>query len=215
MCRNIRNVTISGEETRVLEKLITNNRNPEYIAELYKLIEVTKYEKFRSKRACKPTTDYITYGFDKFEKERLVPVSQPLSIRGNKPIGCFWGSPVGAEFGWKQWCERNDFRLSSFSSYIVWRLKDGSKILKIRSAADVEPLPVVIDENLNDLPNIDYNLLRTKFDAVELVNPWIGKSCSHSSHKEFGFNTWDCQSIVVLNPNKIEVLRCRRDICKH
>ena len=202
--RNLkRPITITVEENRILETLIQNNRSPAYIAELYKLIEVTKYEKFWSKRASRPVDKYITYGVEKFQPHKLVPSSQPLTIRLNKPMGCFWGSPVGAKFGWKQWVISEDFK-TDLSTHIIWALEPGSKILKIRGLSDIDTLPVVIDESLEYLPNIDYNLLRKKFDAVELVDYSLGKN--FNNFKARGFSTWDCQSIVVLNPEKIRVI---------
>ena len=201
-------LTITSEENNILSKLMQNHQNPEDIARIYNLIETTKYEKYKSKRGCKPSYSYITYGMPYFDKSLLVPKSQPLLVRGNKPVGCFWGSPISAKFGWKEWCEAEEFYKSDFSLYIVWKLKPDARILKIKSEKDIESLPVVIDYCLEFMPNIDYNLLRNKFDAVELLNPSLGKGL-YNSEKARGFSTWDCQSIVVLNPDKIEVIKCK------
>ena len=59
----------------------------------------------------------------------------------NKPQKAFWGSPVNAKFGWKEWCEAESFGACDYNwdNPVKWKLKTGSKILKIE-------LKDVIDE---------------------------------------------------------------------
>lgn len=51
---------------------------------------------------------FIHYGSKEFDKDRFTEIHNiPMC---NKPSGGLWASPVGVEFGWKEWCEDNDFR---------------------------------------------------------------------------------------------------------
>ncbi len=50
---------------------------------------------------------YITYGLgNKFYTEKLLT---DLTCEIGKPRHAWWGSPIDAEYGWKQWCENEDW----------------------------------------------------------------------------------------------------------
>ena len=52
---------------------------------------------------------YITYNNKdtEFNKDLIKTSLKPNYI--NKPTEAFWGSPENAEYGWKEWCESNEF----------------------------------------------------------------------------------------------------------
>lgn len=51
---------------------------------------------------------YVHYGSTFFEPSRNFPISNHRNW--SKPFGGLWASRQDATFGWKDWCEREEFR---------------------------------------------------------------------------------------------------------
>lgn len=161
---------------------------------------------------------YVTYGFgNKFDTNKI---HTDLTIFADKPKTAWWGSPVDAKFGWKDWCmadywipgdyigEEPDFD-SYFSddNKIVWTLADDSKILYINEIKDLESclesgLIVKLREGGYDNYRWDFNkVLSSGYTAIELTDAMIGHYFVEGI--ELIMNGWDCESIVVLDHTKI------------
>lgn len=138
------------------------------------------------------------------------------SIR-NKPNNAFWGSPIDTEYGWKEWCEREDFEVGSYDwdNPIKWKLKDGSKVYRIYYTDVLSEETSGLTKYLVENPLfkssgifgkcLDFELmLEDGIVAVELMDGWIGHR--FENFIEASFYTWDCESIVVLDETKIEIL---------
>ena len=84
---------------------------------------------------------YITYGFVLEDPSKIVT---NLDECVNKPKKALWGSPVDAEFGWRDWCENEEWwpggEPDYFDKSFKWTLKDGSKVLTINTIGDLEDL---------------------------------------------------------------------------
>ena len=123
-----------------------------------------------------------------------------------KPTKAFWGSPVNATFGWKEWCEGEDYEYD-FSNPIYWRLKEGTKILAVNMKDVTKPSSVlryIIRDISCGIQQLDFEKMREdNIDAVELMDANIGHLFINKA--EMMCNSWDCESIVVLNPSKIIV----------
>lgn len=81
--------------------------------------------------------DFITYGIDHIDAEQFHPIKNHL--QRNKPTGGLWGCPVSAGWGWKEWCESEDFFPEGskyFDRSVTWRLREGAKTLVIDSMQD-------------------------------------------------------------------------------
>ena len=162
---------------------------------------------------------YVTYGLgNKFVLEKVLT---NLNDRGiGKPERAWWGSPIDAEYGWKQWAEDNDFLPHGYHSFkkyfapknaIYWELVPGSRVLHIINPYDLQNwvnngyIKSISKESRFgsfDIKFIDFEaILKDGYDAVELCDSSIGHR--FVSNIEMLFNSWDCESIVVLNPNKI------------
>lgn len=67
---------------------------------------------------------YVHYGSTFFEPSRNFPISNHRNW--SKPFGGLWASRQDATFGWKDWCEREEFRmriiLLNFSYVIIQKL---------------------------------------------------------------------------------------------
>ena len=157
---------------------------------------------------------YITYGF-KIDDPKEIKMDLRTGA-AMKPASALWGSPIDAEFGWKEWCEceqwiPGDGKMSFeeyFDIHFTWSLKEDSKIFTISTNDDLLELKSlgIIRKDTDWRGNIvDFNVAYNKgYSAIELTDPCIG----HRFYDELEllFNGWDCESIVVLDPGKIILL---------
>ena len=151
---------------------------------------------------------YIHYGASMLDKSRVSETRKGYILK-SKPDKGLWASPVNAEWGWKDWCEAEDFRMDTFSESFRFRIDKKAKILRVRCEEDI--LPFVIfdtDETINRFrgmlgckteisDELDLERLYRMFDGIELF-----LSNDYSMHNGI-FNSWDVDSIVVWNPNVI------------
>ena len=167
---------------------------------------------------------YVSNGIELYETYILRhllfdPESIETDLAGtfrNKPRMAWWGSPVNAGFGWKDFCKAENFMLNEYdfdrSSPILWTLKKGSKILKIDRIDEDVISYMVPDPEIGLYKVLDFKkLLANGFTAVELTDGSIGHGFSNKY--EAAFNLWDCESIVVLDPSKIDFMR--KDFVTH
>lgn len=143
---------------------------------------------------------YIHYGADHYDKSKFKSIEtfDPVT---NKPKGGLWASPVDTDWGWKDWCEGENFHLDRFNKNFKFTLANGSKVFHIRTADDVMKLPVAKFPD-SDLWSIgwyyDWKKIVKKYDAVELH-----MSENYSLFHDI-FYCWDVDSIIVLNPDIIK-----------
>ena len=139
---------------------------------------------------------YIHYGHREFCSELFVPVkNEPLF---SKPTGGFWASPVDTPNGWKQWCERENFRKCNDQNAFVFSLSESARVLHIRKEQDLKKLPKAQQEVgfFCLWTCLDFEELARKYDAIEL----------HLSEDYFLYQAlygWDCDSILILHPEII------------
>ena len=137
---------------------------------------------------------YIHYGHKHFDKTMFVRVRN--NSPKNKPIGGLWASPDDATFGWKDWCEAEDFRECKEENSFQFTLPEAN-ILKINSVEDFRKLPILTQ---------DYNVMgwlidfeqcfKLGYDAIELC-------LSEDYDLYYELYGWDCDSILVLNPDMV------------
>ena len=119
----------------------------------------------------------------------------------NKPDFGLWGSPVDCKFGWKDWCESEDFRTDTLDRYFVFKVKDGARIFIVRKNNDVSDYLYTPYLYSSAGTYIDFNKIMKEYDGIELIhgyNYW-------DLHYGY-FYSWDVDSIVVWNPDVIEVV---------
>lgn len=154
---------------------------------------------------------YISYIDEKFNKTHMktnlnYSLNRTYSI--NKPLNAFWASREDAEFGWKDWCIDNDCTDWIKNKEIFrFKLSDNAKIFYIETVDDLENIPYYKDQNETDIIlkeslYIDFDKMRQDgYDGIELLDPCIGHIFINP--KEICFNSWDCQSITIWNPDII------------
>ena len=158
---------------------------------------------------------YITYGFVLEDPKKIVT---NLDECINKPRKALWGSPVDAEFGWRDWCENEEWWPSHwhqkiedyFGKSFKWTLKEGSKVLTINTICDLEDLDTkgYFDRKGDPFlyrPRLNFHkLFEDGYSAVELTDGNMGHY--FKNELEMSFNSWDCECIVVLDPDKVELV---------
>jgi len=141
--------------------------------------------------------EYIHYGHDKFDKEKFEPIKNRREWI--KPLGGLWASRVDAEFGWVNWCKDSGWE-DKLEQYFKFKLKDNAKVLTITMSEQLKPLPRAKSEIMARLYTIiDFEELAKQYDAMEVII-----SNDQELHRQlYG---WDCDSIVIMNPDVIEII---------
>lgn len=151
---------------------------------------------------------YVHYGNTHFDPGKSFPIEN--SEWFTKPRGGLWASRKDATFGWKQWCEQEDFRACDNAVSFQFVMRDPSKVYTIHNLEDLNTLP-----HIPRLPPfalyanssthyIDFEAcLNAGYDAIELC--WYGQEFKDKASGDlyFALCAWDCDSIVVLNPNAV------------
>lgn len=134
----------------------------------------------------------IHYGSERFEKKLFRKI---INNDWTKPIGGLWTSPTGSTYGWKEWCLQEDFRIDSLSSHFKLKFTKEARVLLIDSFPDLEKLP---KRKVNYL---DFEKISNKFDAI-----WLTEKGQWETRftRPFNLYGWDCESILVLNPESVE-----------
>lgn len=141
-------------------------------------------------------TVYIHYGSKSFDKSKF---KNPKNIPyRNKPSGGFWASPIDAKYGWIDWNEDSEYEELTKENSFTFVLKEQARVYHIRNRGDYFRIPKLTsplgDEDYR-LP--DFEKIAKYYDAIEL----------HFSEDENLYWTvygWDCDSILILNPDIIE-----------
>lgn len=162
---------------------------------------------------------YVHYGATKLDTQRVLASHNRQFHLGSKPDYGLWASPVEAAYGWKDWCKDNDFRECDENNAFYFELEKNAKVLEIRDEIDIKPyyedncmssmFKLSIYNGGDEISQpfrtsvigaIDYaKIVNDGYDAVELFQ-------SQNWHlHDTVFNSWDCDSIVILNPYIIVV----------
>lgn len=136
---------------------------------------------------------YIHYGSNLFIPEHKLSIE-----RWDKPAG-FWSSPVSSELGWKEFCEREKWKMESLGNSFMFCLKKGTKILKVHGIKDV--IKYLKKYDTLDVYGFDHELLKSNYDGLEL---FLGDSWYLRNYPIF--YGWDVDSLVLWNLDKVVLL---------
>ena len=143
-------------------------------------------------------TKYIHYGHKEFDPDKFMEIKN----RGCfiKPSGGLWASAVDAPYGWKDWCKDAEYSECDPNNAFEFTLADGSNVLHIRSKEDLESLPHIETDLELNWHALDFEKIKELgVDAIELhINQNL-----FLDQLMYG---WDCDSILVLNKDVIEVV---------
>lgn len=160
----------------------------------------------------------IHYGDDRYRPDSFVPIKNKAFI---KPIGGLWASPKGSQFGWKPWCESEDFHVERLKDSFIFQLDKKAKICTIDSLNDLMNLPTqnLLDADgytritlrrsletdllFNRFIPLDFEKIAKKYDAIYLT--WKGQ-CETRYSISVSLYGWDCESVLILKPKHIHEL---------
>lgn len=141
---------------------------------------------------------YIHYGHNEFDINKFIaPKSRQLF---NKPTGGLWASRTDAKYGWKHWCEKEDFYDCREDNSFMFSISDKANILYINCVEDVKKLPdQKTDLDLTCIKTVDFEqLIADGIDAIEF-------NISNDLGLYMALYGWDCDSTLILNPDIIEM----------
>lgn len=154
---------------------------------------------------------YIHYGSSAFDTLKWEPIKNaPLERSFTKPAGGLWASPVGARFGWANWCRRENDYLDGLKESFEFELSKNARVLKITSDEMVKALPLTLDDpTVNTLfqrfskfsPSvaflpIDFEQLSREYDVITF-------QASEFWNPNGILPGWDCDCILVMNKDVI------------
>ena len=163
---------------------------------------------------------YVTY----LQKGDIFDQSKIVIDLNNKHNGClfkpdrgFWGSPIDARFGWKEWTKCEEFRDYDYDNPIYWTLTSGKILLVDWDEVEnketsnltkyIKPIyvtPVMIGDYCS-YSVLDWNkMLEDDIVAVQLMDSYIGHCFKYDLEERF--NSWDCESIVVLDKSRLKFI---------
>ena len=165
---------------------------------------------------------YIHYGSEHFNPQLFVPIKNCTWKPKPEDGTGLWASRVGDEYGWEQWCRNAGFRVKALDTAFRFTLKPWAKVLTLEIPSDLLLLPKLYpwnpgkiftekDLNSEEIPSaedliayfaphwcfLNYEKLSEDYDAIELRNSYLFRG---------SLNTWDCDCIVIMNPNIVEEL---------
>ena len=151
---------------------------------------------------------YIHYGHCQFDRDRFVSIQNITMFP--KPHGGMWASRVDAEFGWKQWCEQENFRECCEDNSFMFTLKPDAKVIHIYRVSDLDVLPM--QDCFGEFSAItmccpDFEkILSDGWDAIELhLSEEDRTGVGYLEGLYWKLYGWDCDSILVMNPEVIVV----------
>ena len=139
---------------------------------------------------------YIHYGHKFFDDNLFKEIENKGFV---KPLGGLWASAINAEYGWKDWCKENNFRDCIEQNSFKFKLKSETRILKIDSVEVLKKLPVIEMPYNFSWITLDFEKIKKEYDVIEVL-------ISEDSRLYWDLYGWDCDSLLVLNKDCIEIL---------
>lgn len=118
-----------------------------------------------------------------------------------KPSGGLWASPVESSWGWRHWCESEEWGVDRLGESFEFDY-EGSFVV-IDSLPDLESLPVNEFILFGLYPDFEA-IERHGADAIHLTE----KGQDETQFGNPNLYGWDCESVLVMNPSLVrQVLR--------
>ena len=170
---------------------------------------------------------YIHYGSTTFDRNMILPITEiTFGYPYNKPNTGLWASDINAEYGWREWCESSGFRDCDESNSFKFRIRYPHTIFTIETIEDaIRFIKAYHRPHIDNRQPIRYcsvdeliQTIKTRNCALYHVLPDFKKmnddgysGLEITLSKNYGifydlFYSWDCDSIVVWNPDEIIVI---------
>ena len=164
-------------------------------------------------------TAFRTYGLGNYDVKNFQPIKN-VPIR-NKPDGGLWASPSNENgSAWVTWNKKEADKTFGGDDYFEFELADNARVLKLEKLSDVKKVPMMWDNpDIMRLPLSrhlitykmafydskgtcdwmpDFEKIAQTYEAIEYV-------CNNEMYN--ALLGWDVDSLLVLNPNVIRVIR--------
>lgn len=142
----------------------------------------------------------VTYGCgSRFDKSSFSPIE---NIRHRKPGGGLWGSPIASGSSWLDHAKVDGFSLENGSLDTCFYTRYSGNTLVINGAED---LNIIEWRSYNGVDNVpDYEALQSKgIDAIYLTEKGYQKTKDLWMKGMDTLEGWDCECLVVFNPDSI------------
>ena len=153
--------------------------------------------------------EYIHYGHKYFDINLFNKIKNVHLW--TKPSGGLWASPVDAEWGWKDYCDSEQFRDCNKDNCFKFTLTKNARVFHIYNVKDLGKLPKqylrpedytsIIDKYILDFECISNS---GDYDAIELhLSEETDIPDGHLQGLYYALYGWDCDSILIMNPDII------------
>lgn len=152
---------------------------------------------------------YVHYGADRFDSTKFGTIKN-CTYPWVKPVHetGMWASPAKSKWGWKDWCIAEGFHPENLKESFSFTLKSGAKVFHVRNLDDLVKLPERPGDSLPTALSrycIDFEALAKKYDAIEVHLSEDPSGARGDLY--YALYGWDCDSILILNPNVVEEVR--------
>lgn len=138
---------------------------------------------------------FVTY-MKNFDLNKIEPIT---NIGWCKPFGGLWASPVDSEFGWKDWCEAENFRDCLPEDANVFDV-EMNNIYTIDTLEHLLTIPYKTLPNLYGYRDIDFEAMSREYNGVFLTAS--GQYYTRFS-EPMNLYGWDCESIIIFRKEAI------------
>ena len=141
--------------------------------------------------------EYVFYGSQEYDASKFNQIKNSI-VPSNKPDRStgLWASPVDSSWGWKDWCDSEEFRGCDKENSFTFSLDNKAKIFTVDSLSDLEKLPSLVHPMSSFIFGLDFEKIAKEYDAIFLSS--IGQEKTRMSHPASLYG-WDCECILVLN----------------
>ena len=160
--------------------------------------------------AYSPDIVWVSYGADHYDPAKFKPIdyTEPRAVLNNKPWGGLWACPENSEYGWKEWCQNEDFYTESLEHSFRFKLAPSAKIYVIDNEQDL--INISTSLRLAYLVGQGYyiidfeRLLNEGYDGIYVTDNGVWLKWYHGpEHNIVGLSSWDVESICVFHPNVV------------
>jgi hypothetical protein len=148
---------------------------------------------------------YIAYGSSEYSPNKFKPVDLKhwRSTINNKPFGGLWASPIDSKWGWKDWCQAEEWKTESLNTYFTFTLAPGANIYVIDNEKDLMSVSTFRSEYTSTL-SIDFaDLINNGYDGIYVTDNAARKFRCSTIYGISDLSSWDCESICIFNKDVI------------
>ena len=142
----------------------------------------------------------ITYGNGTlFDPEKF----QPIQNYFLKPQGGLWATPIGSGFGWKEWCEENNFHQKELKESFTFVYE--GRTLVIDSEENIRSVPCITTGSIIPFPDYEH-MLKQEVQGIHMTLSGLRATSSRffPFPEQPWFYGWDCESLLVMDPSTVK-----------